>query len=491
MATFMTGAWALRWVKRLCVFVLLVFVCVVGVRIFDAQRKPPLSVWHTYVPHEMHAHEIDQATWDDYIAHENRLFGEVRTHVTDTLPEDERVPANRYFSGSPIYPGHFRTDWNRSFTLTPQGPPRGVAVMLHGMTDSPYSLRHIALRYQRDGFVVLAIRLPGHGTTPSSLADVTAEDWEAATRLAVREARRRVPAPAPLHIVGYSNGGALALEYVLEALQDPSLPKSDRLILLSPMIGVTQFARFAGVAGLPAVLPPFAKAAWLDIVPEFNPFKYNSFPVNGARQSWRLTQTVQQEVAQAARTGQLASLPPILTFQSVLDFTVSTRAIIASLYAQLPDNGSELVLFDINRTAQWSPLLRASMRDALLRLAPAPPLRYRLTVLTNASATSPQVVAQTTAANATAATVTPTGLDYPADVYSLSHVALPFPVTDSLYGRTPDPTDDELGVHLGAQSIRGETGALIVGSGTLTRLLWNPFYPYIAARIDQLAGAPP
>jgi alpha-beta hydrolase superfamily lysophospholipase len=325
---------------------------------------------------------------------------------------------------------------------------------------------------------------------PSGLTEVTAEDWEAATRLAVREARRLVPAPAPLHIVGYSNGGALALEYSLEALQNRSLPQADRLILISPMIGITNFARFAGLAALPSILPPFAKAAWLDITPEFNPFKYNSFPVNGARQSWRVTQRVQQEVADAARSGRLAALPPALTFQSVLDFTVSTSALISSLYAQLPANGSELVLFDINRTAQWSPLLRSSARDTLLRIAPVPPLRYRLTVLTNASPTSVEVVEQTTQPNETQARVAPTGLDYPRDVYSLSHVALPCPVTDSLYGRTPDPNDD-LGIHLGAQSVRGETGALIVGAGLLTRLSWNPFYPYIVTRIDRLTGASP
>ena len=41
------------------------------------------------------------------------------------------------------------------------------------------------------------------------------------------------------------------------------------------------------------MLPAFAKSAWLSIVPEFNPFKYNSFPVNGARQSHRLTTALQ------------------------------------------------------------------------------------------------------------------------------------------------------------------------------------------------------
>ncbi len=490
MAKFLTRAWALRWIKRLFLFVVIAFVCIAAVRLYDAQRKAPLSLWHTYVPHDMHADEIDHATWAQYIEYENRLFDSVRKNVTDKLPEEARVPANRYFSGSPIYPGHFRTDWNRSYTLMPEGAPRGVAVMVHGLTDSPYSLRHIALRYQRDGFAVVAVRLPGHGTVPSGLTEVTAEDWEAATRLAVREARRLVPAPAPLHVVGFSNGGALAVQYALETLENPSLPKADHLILLSPMIGITRFARFAGLAALPSILPAFAKAAWLDIVPEFNPYKYNSFPVNGARQSWRVTRKVQQELADAARNGKIAALPPMLTFQSVLDFTVSTSAIVSSLYAQLPANGSELVLFDINRTAQWSPLLRASMRDALRRIAPVPPLRYRLTVLTNASATSPQVIEQSTAPDETTSKVEPTGLDYPLDVYSLSHVALPFPVTDSLYGRTPDP-DDDMGIQLGAQSVRGETGALIVGAGLLTRLSWNPFYGYVVERIDYLASHGP
>jgi len=32
-------------------------------------------------------------------------------------------------------------------------------------------------------------------------------------------------------------------------------------------------------------------------LPEFNPFKYNSFPVNGAWQSHRLTQALQQQIA--------------------------------------------------------------------------------------------------------------------------------------------------------------------------------------------------
>ena len=39
----------------------------------------------------------------------------------------------------------------------------------------------------------------------------------------------------------------------------------------------------------------------------------------------------------------MKDLPPLITFQSVMDFTVSTRAIITSLYAHLPANGDVTV----------------------------------------------------------------------------------------------------------------------------------------------------
>jgi hypothetical protein len=41
------------------------------------------------------------------------------------------------------------------------------------------------------------------------------------------------------------------------------------------------------------------------------------------------------------------------------------------------------------------------------------------------------------------------GLSYPPGVYSLSHVALSFPMSDSLYGMQPDP-EENFGVNLGA-----------------------------------------
>jgi alpha-beta hydrolase superfamily lysophospholipase len=404
--------------------------------------------------------------------------------VTEKLDPEDRVPGNRYFAGSPLYPGHFSQDWNRSFLLEPDGAAIGAAVFLHGLTDSPYSLRHLAERYRDLGYLSIGIRLPGHGTVPGGLIDAEWEEWLAATRLAVREVRRRAGPSVPVHLIGYSNGAALALMYALDAIENRDLARPDRLVLISPMIGVTAFARFAGVAGWPAIFPAFAKAAWLSILPEFNPFKYNSFPVDAARQTYLLTDALQRQIARYARNGRLGELPPVLTFQSVIDATVSTRAIISSFYSQLPENGSELVLFDLNRNTKFGPLIRPELDTVVSQLLPKGPRKFRTSIVTNASPATGRVVERSTEAGETTEQVRELGLTYPEDVYSLSHVALPFPTTDSLYGTDPDPGEN-FGVHLGAVAGRGERGTLVVSLDTLFRMSSNPFFPYLMERIEE------
>lgn len=481
-----------RGLKRIATVLALLAVAVVAtvfvVRAVDSQRGPPLEPWHTFVPPEMSRAEMAQADLAGYLRAEDAAFAAVRQKVTDTLPPAERIRFNRYFAGSPIYPGHFAQDFNRTYVLEPEGPPVGAAVFLHGLTDSPYSLRHVARRYAAHGFIAIVLRLPGHGTVPGALTQTDYEDWIAATRLAMREARRRVGPDKPVHIIGYSNGGALALMHALDALDDPSLVAPSRIVLFSPMVGVTEFARFAGLAALPAVFPAFAKAAWLNIIPEFNPFKYNSFPAHAAHQSFLLTQALQTNLDRHLRAGRLAGLAPVLSFQSVLDRTVSTRAVIEQLHARLDDNGSELVLFDINRNSNFEQLLTVRADTALTRLLPPAPRRFRTAVITNTAPAADTVEVRVTPAGSTGEEVRPLGLSYPPDVYSLSHVATPFPLDDGLYGLEPD-LSDAFGIRLGDIAARGEYESLVVNVDMLVRMSSNPFFPYVLERVE--AGLPP
>ncbi len=133
-----------RVVKYASAGLLIALAVFLGLRVVLSLRGPSLSTWHTYVPREMTSAQMQDADWGRYLAEEARIFQSVRTEVSQRLAPDQRVASNRYFAGSPLYPGRFAQDFNRSYVLEPAGTPRGAALLLHGLTDAPYSLRHLA-----------------------------------------------------------------------------------------------------------------------------------------------------------------------------------------------------------------------------------------------------------------------------------------------------------------------------------------------------------
>ena len=83
----------------------------------------------------------------------------------------------------------------------------------------------------------------------------------------------------------------------------------------------------------------------------------------------------------------------------------------------------------------------------------------------------------------------PIGLSWPDSIYSLSHVALPFPIDDPVYGG--EGQGREAGsISLGRLSPRGEKSVLIVPAEVLMRLTWNPFFPYLAQRVERWVESP-
>jgi hypothetical protein len=73
-------------------------------------------------------------------------------------------------------------------------------------------------------------------------------------------------------------------------------------------------------------------------------------------------------------------------------------------------------------------------------------------------------------------------------VFSLSHVSLPFPPDDSLYGIEGANASAGL-LPIGRLSPRGERAVLAIGTDTLMRLSSNPFFPFIEERIGQHLNA--
>ncbi|HUQ88430.1 MAG TPA: alpha/beta fold hydrolase [Vicinamibacterales bacterium] len=450
---------------------------------------PDLQPWHKLSSRlEPRAAEINSTfTLEAYLAREEAVFNEARALVDEKVsPTANALIPNRYVLGSRSHPDRIATQWNRTQILTTPAP-RGGALLIHGLTDSPYSMRAIAERLNAGGFFTLSLRMQGHGTVPGGLINTTWEDWSAAVRMGARSVRDRIGADRPLILVGYSNGGALVTKYALDALEDASLPPPSKLLLVSAMIGVSPAARFASIISLLGPVVP--KARWIDVVPEYNPFKYNSFPANAGAQTARLTGALNAQLLRAGRERRLSKMPPVLAFQSLVDTTVSSPAVVDDLFEHLPPGQSELVVFDLNRQSGVDAFTRPGA--ILPQLIGERQRSYAVTLVTNANPSTLDAVAMSVAAGAGVATTEALGLSWPESIYSLSHVALPFTIDDPIYGG--EGRGRELGsVALGRLSPRGEKGALIVPAEVLMRMTWNPFFPYLAQRIDRwVTDTPP
>ncbi len=411
-----------------------------------------------------------------------RLFRDVRDRIERTSAGSGTPQANRYDRRSRSYPSRDGFDGNRTYEIVPSGQIVGGALLIHGLTDSPYSMRAIGETLKAGGYYGLALRMPGHGTVPAGLTTAVWEDWLAAVRLGARHVRERIGTDKPFVLVGYSNGGALVLKYAMDEVERGGGLRPARLVLISPMIGVAPFAWVARVISLLGPIPYFEKARWLDVMPEYNPFKYNSFPANAALQSWRLSTALQAQILRLGKSGLLKDLPPVLAFQSLVDATVSTDAVVHALFDQLDANGSELVLFDINRLAGLEPFIAPETATILSRLTDRSPRRYGRSLVTNADRDSLEVVERSIRSNRTEIVTRPIGLSWPPEMFSLAHIALPFTLDDDVYGRNPRPSSLDV-VRLGTLSPRGERAVLTVPLDTLMRVSSNPFFPYLAARL--------
>ena len=87
-----------------------------------------------------------------------------------------------------------------------EGGPEG-ALVLHGFTGDPRSMRGVAERLAGAGLTVDLPLLPGHGTTVADLVPMRWDDWAAAADEAYSAIARRCERVA---VVGLSMGGGLA-----------------------------------------------------------------------------------------------------------------------------------------------------------------------------------------------------------------------------------------------------------------------------------------
>ena len=118
----------------------------------------------------------------------------------------------------------------------------------------------------------------------------------------------------------------------------------------------------------------------------------------------------------------------------------------------------------------------------LERIRAAPRLPFRLTLVANRDPASAEIAAYTREAGTRETTRVDLPLRWPRGVLSVGHVALPFADDDPVYGLAPK-ANGQPEYPLGALTVRGEAGTLVVPLGNLARLRSNPFFSVIRDRI--------
>jgi esterase/lipase len=169
-------------------------------------------------------------------------------------------------------------------------PYRRGVLMTHGLTDSPYFMRALGEVFQKKCFRVMAILLPGHGTRPGDLVEVTWQEWAKATAFGVNALAGEVD---EVYMLGFSTGGALS---VYQSLHDERVRG---LFLFSPAIRISPLGIMANWHEAYSWFAPRAK--WIDIMADVDPYKYESFPANAADQIHLLTQQVQRDLLKVKR----------------------------------------------------------------------------------------------------------------------------------------------------------------------------------------------
>ncbi len=179
------------------------------------------------------------------------------------------------------------------------------AVLCHGFTGSPRSMRPWAEHLAAAGLTVALPRLPGHGTRWQDMAVTTWEDWYGAVDRAFRDVSGRCE---QVFVMGLSMGGTLSLRLAEEhgdavsglVLVNPSLMSTDRRFLALPLL-------HRCMASLPGIPRDIKK-------PGADEGGYDRIPLKALHSLTRLWLTTRRDLSRVEA--------PILLFRSLEDHVV-------------------------------------------------------------------------------------------------------------------------------------------------------------------------
>lgn len=120
-------------------------------------------------------------------------------------------------------------------------------LLIHGFTGTPGHMLKLGESFHEDGYTILGIQLPGHGTHIYDIEKVTWQDWIAACRDGVNKLAETCD---QIFVCGLSMGGVLTLLMAEELPIDGAISICAPVNIFNPLLPYTPilqyFVRFRG-----------------------------------------------------------------------------------------------------------------------------------------------------------------------------------------------------------------------------------------------------
>jgi esterase/lipase len=176
--------------------------------------------------------------------------------------------------------------WNAPREWRPRGVAKRGILLVHGLGDSPFSFNDVGEKLAEQGFLVRTVLLPGHGSKPADMLDVTLKQWQQVVQEQARIMENEVPA---VYLGGFSTGANLVLDYAYEH------PEIAGLVLFSPAFKPEN--TYAWLTQYIGWFRPWLASPNDGVRPMQTPVRYLNVPTNGFAQFYRSALLAQDHLA--------------------------------------------------------------------------------------------------------------------------------------------------------------------------------------------------
>ncbi len=256
-----------------------------------------MSIHQRFTPSGKHTHfDTGYDSLSNYIEAMRQIIRETRcdlAHQNDAMIIETNAPRQNTPS------------------ITNKRAKQGI-LLIHGLMDSACIMSSLYQYFDTQGYKVVNLLLPGHGTRPGDLLDISLESWLACVRFAIAEIRREV---SSLTVVGFSLGAALTI--YMKQTAEPI----DKLLLFAPAIQIKN--RLNKLTPLAHRFKDYSVSfAWVNRALDLDYAKYQSLTVNAVYQVSRLINLIHKQDKSLVDC-------PCMSIMSFDDETISSTAAMA------------------------------------------------------------------------------------------------------------------------------------------------------------------